>query len=469
MKKIYLFLFFIFFSTDIFADFDEIKKNSEVKNSIIIFPIKDEKSIKSCTSRALAVPKYTRIEPLFEVGAPKNYGLDDRYDAIRQNFEKFSIPCGSGNKQACEKVKEVLINWSKQGAVKSLKGPSKMNDSLSINLHINNPFIAGYSFAKQVINFSDEEDEVIKGWFKKTVKKTANLMYNKRINEGKASGILNSAHNHALTSAISHMELGIVLNDHKLFRTAFKNFEHAIKSQRKDGSLPIEVRRGGRAMFYQGRAMNALAVIAIIAENQGYNIWDIDFDGKNYHNLVKFFLDFAENNEIVFRYAKEMHAPGPATNYKKQDLQINNSSNWGWLYAYASRYPDHENINRIQEWSKNISSLNTYQKGFVSNYQNIGYTPFGDASWTVVQANCHFLKTALNLDLSTIKEVTQTSYTCGNTTNPIWYCAIATRKSDPTVQFFAEDPNERTARIKATSECFKEHNDCTIIHSGKNN
>jgi len=469
MKKIYLFLFFIFFSTDIFADFDEIKKNSEVKNSIIIFPIKDEKSIKSCTSRALAVPKYTRIEPLFEVGAPKNYGLDDRYDAIRQNFEKFSIPCGSGNKQACEKVKEVLLNWSKQGAVKSLKGPSKMNDSLSINLHINNPFIAGYSFAKQVINFSDEEDEVIKGWFKKTVKKTANLMYNKRINEGKASGILNSAHNHALTSAISHMELGIVLNDHKLFRTAFKNFEHAIKSQRKDGSLPIEVRRGGRAMFYQGRAMNALAVIAIIAENQGYNIWDIDFDGKNYHNLVKFFLDFAENNEIVFRYAKEMHAPGPATNYKKQDLQINNSSNWGWLYAYASRYPDHENINRIQEWSKNISSLNTYQKGFVSNYQNIGYTPFGDASWTVVQANCHFLKTALNLDLSTIKEVTQTSYTCGNTTNPIWYCAIATRKSDPTVQFFAEDPNERTARIKATSECFKEHNDCTIIYSGKNN
>ena len=83
MKKIYLFLFFIFFSTNIFADFDEIKKNAEVKNPDIIFPIKDEKSIKSCTSRALAVPKYTRIEPLFEVGAPKNYGLDDRYDAIR--------------------------------------------------------------------------------------------------------------------------------------------------------------------------------------------------------------------------------------------------------------------------------------------------------------------------------------------------------------------------------------------------
>ena len=48
----------------------------------------------------------------------------------------------------------------------------------------------------------------------------------------------------------------------------------------KDGSLPIEVRRGGRAMFYQGRAMTALAVIAIIAENQGYNIWDLNFKVK---------------------------------------------------------------------------------------------------------------------------------------------------------------------------------------------
>ena len=67
-------------------------------------------------------------------------------------------------------------------------------------------------------------------------------------------------------------------------------------------------------MFYQGRAMNALTAIAIIAEHQGYNIWEYDHKGKgkNFHNLVKFFIDFTENNEIVFKYAKEMKAPGPA-------------------------------------------------------------------------------------------------------------------------------------------------------------
>ena len=62
-----------------------------------------------------------------------------------------------------------------------------------------------------------------------------------------ARGVPRSAHNHALTSAISHMQLGIILNDHKLFRKAFKNYEHAIRYQRKNGSLPIEVRRGGKS------------------------------------------------------------------------------------------------------------------------------------------------------------------------------------------------------------------------------
>ena len=102
----------------------------------------------------------------------------------------------------------------------------------------------------------------------------------------------------------------------------FRYRQQFIKYQRKDGSMPIETRRGGRAMFYQARAMNALAVIAVLAENQGYNVWDYEHKGKNYHNIVKFFIDFTENNEIVFKYAKSMKHPGPAKNYKKQEEEI---------------------------------------------------------------------------------------------------------------------------------------------------
>ena len=254
--------------------------------------------------------------------------------------------------------------------------------------------IAAYSFVKQSMKIPKAEDKIIKDWLKKIVKKNQHLMYNYsnyKAGSG-ATGTPKRAHNHALSSAISHMQLGILLNDNKLFRTAFKNFETAIKYQRKDGSMPIETRRGGRAMFYQARAMNALAVIAIIAEHQGYNIWNYEYKGKNYHNIVKFFIDFTENNEIVFKYAKSMKHPGPAKNYKKQDLNSRSSSNWGWLYAYVSRFPDHENVQRLKEWSQDKSKLNSYQWDLVHHYLNIGNRPFGSASWTVVEANCHFTK-----------------------------------------------------------------------------
>ena len=86
-----------------------------------------------------------------------------------------------------------------------------------------------------------------------------------------------------------------------------------------------------------------------------------------------------------------MRYPGPAKNYKKQDLKWNNSSNWDGC-TYASRFPDHENVQRLKRWSQNKGDLNSYQWDIVHHYINIGKRPFGSASWTVVEPNCHFTK-----------------------------------------------------------------------------
>ena len=377
-----------------FADFKKIKKKAIINNPEIIFPI--PKNLEKCITQMYIDPQMNLVKPILKVEAPKGYGLDDRFDNALDKFSNFSRPCGGGNREACENVKRIILEWANADAAKRT-GPSDhegrhWNDTLTVNLYIASPMLAAYSFVKQVIDVPSEEDQIIKKWFMKIVKKNKHLMYDQIYKKNtQAIGVPKRAHNHALSSAISHMELGVLLNDEKLFRKAFKNFEAAIKYQRKDGSLPIEVRRGGRAMFYQGRAMNALAVIAIIAENQGYNIWDYEYKGKNYHNLVRFFIDFTENNEIVFKYAKEMKSPGPAKDYKIQDLN-RSSSNWGWLYAYVTRFPDHDNTKRIKNWSQNLSDLNNYQRKIVYQFNNVSKVGFGHASWTVVEPNCHFTK-----------------------------------------------------------------------------
>ena len=394
MKEILLIILILFFNSNSFANFKEIKKKAVVNKPEIIFPI--PKNLKNCQTKLYVSPELNKIEPILKVKAPIGYGLDDRYDYALSRFTNFTFPCSGGNIEACEHVKNTILNWAKANAAKRT-GPSDhegrhWNDTLTVNLYVASPMLAAYSFAKQIISIPKEEDRIIKNWFKKIVKKNQHLLYGKTYDYGGASGTPKRAHNHALSSAIAHMQLGILIDNDKEFKKAFRNYESAIRHQRKDGSLPIEVRRGGRAMFYQGRAMNALAVIAIIAEHQGYNIWELDFKGKNYHNLVKFFIDFTENNELVFKYAKENRSPGPAKNYKVQDLKSNSGSNWGWLYAYASRFPDHENIQRLKQWSENKNNLNNYQRKIVTVFENISKRGFGSASWTVVEPYCHFTK-----------------------------------------------------------------------------
>ena len=394
MKEILLIILILFFNSNSFANFKEIKKKAVVNKPEIIFPI--PKNLKNCQTKLYVSPELNKIEPILKVKAPIGYGLDDRYDYALSRFTNFTFPCSGGNIEACEHVKNTILNWAKANAAKRT-GPSDhegrhWNDTLTVNLYVASPMLAAYSFAKQIISIPQEEDRIIKNWFKKIVKKNQHLLYGKTYDYGGASGTPKRAHNHALSSAVAHMQLGILIDNDKEFKKAFRNYESAIRYQRKDGSLPIEVRRGGRAMFYQGRAMNALAVIAIIAEHQGYNIWELDFKGKNYHNLVKFFIDFTENNELVFKYAKENRSPGPAKNYKVQDLKSNSGSNWGWLYAYASRFPDHENIQRLKQWSENKNNLNNYQRKIVTVFENISKRGFGSASWTVVEPYCHFTK-----------------------------------------------------------------------------
>ena len=397
LKKItFLILLSFIITKNSKSDFKDIKKKAIINKPEIIFQIQKDK--KGCIKDLYVSPDKNYVLPVLKVEAPSGYGLDNRFDYALSKFEDFSFPCGSGNVEACQNVKRVILEWAKANAAKRT-GPSDgegrhWNDTLTVNLYIASPMMAAYSFAKQVIDISKAEDKIIKDWFKRIVRKNKHLMYeysNYKTGSG-ANGTPKRAHNHALSSAVSHMQLGILLNDSKFFRTAFKNFEAAIRYQRKDGSMPIETRRGGRAMFYQARAMNALAVIAMIAENQGYNIWDYEHKGKNYHNIVKFFIDFTENNEIVFKYAKEMRSPGPATNYKVQDLRSNSGSNWGWIYAYATRFPNHENIKRLESWSKDESKLNNYQRKILYQLKNISKKGFGSASWTVVEPFCHFTK-----------------------------------------------------------------------------
>ena len=77
MKEILLIILILFFNSNSFANFKEIKKKL-VNKPEIIFPI--PKNLKNCQTKLYVSPELNKIEPILKVKAPIGYGLDDRYD-----------------------------------------------------------------------------------------------------------------------------------------------------------------------------------------------------------------------------------------------------------------------------------------------------------------------------------------------------------------------------------------------------
>ena len=154
-KNLNTFHIIIFLISNIsYADFKKIRKKATVTQPEIIFPI--PKNLDKCITKMRVNPETNYVTPVLEVDAPEGYGLDNRFNAALNKFENFKRPCGGGNIEACQQVKKVILEWAKADAAKR-RGPSDhegrhWNDTLTINLWIASPMMAGYSFAKQVIN-----------------------------------------------------------------------------------------------------------------------------------------------------------------------------------------------------------------------------------------------------------------------------------------------------------------------------
>ena len=179
MKKLLIIILILIFSSSAYANFKEIKKKAIVNNPEIIFPI--PKNLEKCITKMYIDPQMNLVKPILKVEAPKGYGLDDRFDNALDKFSNFSRPCGGGNREACENVKRIILEWAKADAAKRT-GPSDhegrhWNDTLTVNLYIASPMLAAYSFVKQVVDVPTEEDQIIKKWFMKIVKKNKHLMY----------------------------------------------------------------------------------------------------------------------------------------------------------------------------------------------------------------------------------------------------------------------------------------------------
>ena len=134
----------------------------------------------------------------------------------------------------------------------------------------------------------------------------------------------------------------------------------ALADATPEGALPLEMKRGELAPHYQNFALMYLAMIAEIAERQGYPLWSLEIDGKSLHSLTEM------NNRIIAKpdTVKEFVRVDEVSLRYQEDPQY-----FAWFEIYLSRFENPE----MEAWIADRRPL--YNRSLGGHLTGYFYTP----------------------------------------------------------------------------------------------
>ena len=337
---------------------------------------------------------------LNDLKAPKGYGLDERYNRVSASFRALGASCLGGVKSACERINNSALDWarnSKLGKPKGIYDSSLFwNETLSINMRLLSPMLAALGVANQFTPLASEERKVLDDWLGRKIKQYKHGLRHAGNYNGGSHGTTAriAAHNHAVQSSIAVMSYGAWADEPNFFKTGIAQWFITLKSMRKDGSLPIETRRGARALFYSGRTIAGLLQLAERAAVQGINLYErAPRRNKTIHHAVAYFINAIEQPHLILKYARTNYDPGPSKNWQRQHLG-NVHSTFGWVAPYISRFPNHPNSQRLLalKLKKNTQPQSSLLHRLAIAVINNGYS----SEWTGVDARCFYADQQFN-------------------------------------------------------------------------
>jgi len=166
-----------------------------------------------------------------------------------------------------------------------------------------------------------QQAEAIGTWLKRIGVATQSF-YDPRNAKGEAQN------NHDYWAGVELAAIGIVTNDRAAFNWGIHTYRVGVDMIRPDGTLPLEMERGVRALHYHLYALAPLVMLAELGETNGMDLYA--YDGGAIHRLVK---------ACVLGLAD----PAPfakATGVKQETDAVPNGDQIGWAPPYVRRFPD---------------------------------------------------------------------------------------------------------------------------------
>ncbi|MGR4067456.1 alginate lyase family protein [Billgrantia sp. C5P2] len=142
--------------------------------------------------------------------------------------------------------------------------------------------------------------------------------------------------NHFYRRALYASMIGVLVEDDDLFRFGVSAIYSALHDMTEEGALPLEVSRGRRATHYQNYALNYLVTNMQVIQRQGYDIFDLEYEGNDIHEAVDYLFRILDNPEALGDYAPLEQFTG----------FLRDPQYFTWMDIYLARF-DHPQMARF--------------------------------------------------------------------------------------------------------------------------
>ncbi|MQB04921.1 alginate lyase [Agrobacterium tumefaciens] len=130
--------------------------------------------------------------------------------------------------------------------------------------------------------------------------------------------------NHRYLADSVLMTWGGIVGDDGLYEKGRSRFLSILDEARANGGLPLETRRGARALWYMRQSLTSMVVMAEVARGHGENLYvktsgDANPVKRSIWTVFGYWLNGINDPVLVNAYAAENYIPGPSRDYLQQD------------------------------------------------------------------------------------------------------------------------------------------------------
>lgn len=270
-------------------------------------------------------PQWRFMEPIAGLKATEGYGSDNSAEDFSWAVMVLSGRVLAGDDMAERALRALLLSFARADAFGQTEESYDPYYALKRQLL---PLTVAYSILAPELAARDAD--VLRDWLDPLVRRIDRL-FDREVDRN----------NHRTLADSVLATWGSIVGDQAMVTRALAHYGTVLAEVRADGTLPLEARRGSRALWYQRQTLASLTVMAEVASGLGQDLYGSRSEtGQEFATLLGALLDGLRSPVLVAVYSAENHIPGPERDFLALDtsfLDVRGHGRHYMAFAEAAR------------------------------------------------------------------------------------------------------------------------------------